>query len=109
MSMLYYRVSTPPIYLLDLTHSFGIAYYVYLKNKFSLNTENLDTARVREILNDKIDEELYNEVLKVLTICDQGKYSPESIDKEDGIIKEMRILLKQIDRNISWDSFLLYS
>ena len=75
--------------------------YVYLKNKFSLNTENLDTLRVREILNDKIDEELCNEVIKVLTICDQGKYSPEAIDKEDGIIKEMRILLKQIDRNIS--------
>ena len=75
--------------------------YKYLKNKFSLNTENLDTTRVREILNDKIDEELCNEVIKVLTICDQGKYSPESIDKEDGIIKEMRILLKQIDRNIS--------
>ncbi|GIR88940.1 MAG: hypothetical protein CM15mP87_04320 [Candidatus Neomarinimicrobiota bacterium] len=75
--------------------------YVYLKNKFSLNTENLDTLRVREILNDKIDEELCNEVIKVLTICDQGKYSPEAIGKEDGIIKEMRILLKQIDRNIS--------
>ena len=83
--------------------------YVYLKNKFSLNTENLDTIRVREILNDKIDEELCNEVIKVLTICDQGKYSPEAIGKEDGIIKEMRILLKQIDRNISWDTFLLYS
>ncbi len=75
--------------------------YVYLKNKFSLNTENLDTIRVREILNDKIDEELCNEVIKVLTICDQAKYSPEAIGKEDGIIKEMRILLKQIDRNIS--------
>ena len=75
--------------------------YVYLKNKFSLNTENLDTLRVREILNDKIDQELCNEVIKVLTICDQGKYSPEAIGKEDEIIKEMRILLKQIDRNIS--------
>ena len=63
--------------------------------------ENLDTIKVREILNDKIDEELCNEVIKVLTICDQGKYSPEAIGKEDGIIKKMRILLKQIDRNIS--------
>ena len=50
---------------------------------------------------EKIDEELCNEVIKILTICDQGKYSPEAIGKEDGIIKEMRILLKQIDRNIS--------
>ena len=85
----------------NLFESASKSLYVYLKNKFSLNTENLDTTRVREILNDKIDEELCNEVIKVLTICDQGKYSPESIDKEDGIIKEMRILLKQIDRNIS--------
>tara|TARA_B100000609_G_C16851970_1_gene250785 strand:- start:120 stop:482 length:363 start_codon:yes stop_codon:yes gene_type:complete len=75
--------------------------YKYLKNKFSLNTENLDPVRVREILNDKIDKELCNEIIKVLTICDQGRYSPQAIDREDGIIKEMKTLLKQIDRNIS--------
>ena len=75
--------------------------YNYLKNKFSLNTENLDPVRVREILNDKIDKELCNEIIKVLTICDQGRYSPQAIDREDGIIKEMKTLLKQIDRNIS--------
>ena len=75
--------------------------YKYLKNKFSLNTENLDTTKVREILNDKIDKELCNETMKVLTICDQGRYSPEGINKGEAIIEEMRTLLKRIDRNIS--------
>ena len=28
--------------------------------------------------------------------------------QQDEIIEEMIILLKQIDRNISWDTFLLY-
>ena len=56
---------------------------------------------VREILNDKIDKELCNEIIKFLTICDQGRYSPEAINKEDSIIEEMRILLKRIDRDIS--------
>ena len=42
-----------------------------------------------------------SEFIKVLTICDQGKYSHEAIGKKDEIIEEMRILLKQIDRNIS--------
>ena len=75
--------------------------FIYLKNKFSLHTDILDTAMVREILNDKIDKELCNEIIKFLTICDQGRYSPEAINKEDSIIEEMRILLKRIDRDIS--------
>jgi hypothetical protein len=75
--------------------------YIYLKNKFSLNTDILDTARVREILNDKIDKEICNEIIKFLTICDQGRYSHEAINKEDSIIEAMGILLKGIDRDIS--------
>ena len=75
--------------------------FIYLKNKFSLNTDILDTTRVREILNDKIDKELCNEIIKLLAICDQGRYSPGGINIEESIIEEMRILLKRIDRSIS--------
>ncbi len=75
--------------------------FIYLKNKFSLNTDILDTTRVREILNDKIDKELCNEIIKLLAICDQGRYSPGGINIEKSIIEEMRILLKRIDRSIS--------
>tara|TARA_Y100000768_G_scaffold113030_1_gene83305 strand:- start:4738 stop:6459 length:1722 start_codon:yes stop_codon:yes gene_type:complete len=75
--------------------------YSYLKNKFSLNSDNLDITRVREILNDKIDKELCNEIIKILTTCDRGRFSPEAIDKGYGIIDEMRILLKRVDRHIS--------
>ena len=75
--------------------------FIYLKNKFTLNTEVLDTTKVREILNDKIDKELCNEIIKILTTCDRGRFSPEAIDKGYGIIDEMRILLKRVDRHIS--------
>jgi len=75
--------------------------YLYLKDRLSLPSENLDPAKVKSILSNKIDNNLCEELVDILSICDEGKYSPIAIDKKDTIIDEMAILLKRIEKEIS--------
>ena len=75
--------------------------YLYLKDRLSLPSENLDPAKVKVILSNKIDKNLCEKLINILLICDQGKYSPIAIDKKDTIIDEMAVLLKRIEKEIS--------
>lgn len=75
--------------------------YLYLKDRLSLPSENLDPAKVNSILSNKIDKNLCEDLVDILSVCDQGKYSPIAIDKKDTIIDEMAILLKRIEKEIS--------
>ena len=73
-------------------------FYIYLKDRLALRSDNLDPAKVKSILIDKIDNGLFDELIDILTICDQGKYSPSALDKKDTIIDEMEVLLNRIDK-----------
>ena len=73
-------------------------FYIYLKDRLALRSDNLDTAKVKSILIDKIDNGLFDELIDILTICDQGKYSPSALDKKDTIIDEMAVLLNRIEK-----------
>ncbi len=77
------------------------AFYEYLKDKCSLSTNNLDPASVEMILNDKLEKKLIDRVIETLMICDAGKYSPNAIEREDTIKKEMVDIIKQVDKNLS--------
>jgi len=73
-------------------------FYIYLKDRLALRSDNLDPAKVKSILIDKIDNGLFDELIDILTICDQGKYSPSALDKKDTIIDEMAVLLNRIEK-----------
>ena len=74
--------------------------YIYLKDKLNLPSKNLDPAVVKQILDNKLEKVIYNKLNDLLLICDEGKYSPDSKEKEKNIIKEMEQVLKQIDKNL---------
>ena len=73
-------------------------FYIYLKDRLALRSDKLDPAKVRSILINKIDMDLFDELIDILTICDQGRYSPDAIDKKDTIIDEMAVLLNRIEK-----------
>ena len=75
--------------------------YQYLKDKLILPSKNLDSSIVRNILFDKINEDLCNELVDLLIICDQGIYSPQAINKKETILNEMAVLLKRIEKEIT--------
>ena len=73
-------------------------FYIYLKDRLALRSDKLDPAKVRSILINKIDMDLFDELIDILTICDQGRYSPDAIDKKDTIIDEMAVLLNRVEK-----------
>ena len=73
-------------------------FYIYLKDRLALRSDKLDPAKVKSILINKIDMDLFDELIDILTICDQGRYSPDAIDKKDTIIDEMAVLLNRIEK-----------
>ena len=75
--------------------------YQYLKDKLILPSKNLDSSIVKNILFDKINEDLCNELVDLLIICDQGIYSPQAINKKETILNEMAVLLKRIEKEIT--------
>lgn len=73
-------------------------FYIYLKDRLALRSDKLDPAKVKSILINKIDMDLFDELIDILTICDQGRYSPDAIDKKDTIIDEMAVLLNRVEK-----------
>ena len=98
------RANLKKLYNNDNDDPFEVAsktLYLYLKDRLSLPSENLDPAKVKSILSYKIDKKLCEELIDILSLCDKGKYSPIAIDKKDTIIDEMAVLLKRIEKEIS--------
>ena len=57
--------------------------------------------KVKLILNDKLEKKIIDQIIKTLTICDAGKYSPDAIERQDTIKKDMVDLIKQVDKQLS--------
>ena len=77
------------------------AFCQYLKDKLLLPSKNLDPNLVKSILIDKVNKDLCKELVDLLIVCDQGRYSPQVVNKKDTVLYEMRVLLKKIDREIT--------
>jgi hypothetical protein len=77
------------------------AFCQYLKDKLSLSSKNLDPILVKSILIDKVKKDTCKELVDLLIVCDQGRYSPQAVNKKDTVLSEMRVLLKKIDREMT--------
>ena len=77
------------------------AFCQYLKDKLLLPSKNLDPILVKSILIDKVNKDICKELVDLLIVCDQGRYSPQAVNKKDTVINEMKVLLKKIDREMT--------
>ena len=50
---------------------------------------------------DKVTKDICKELVDLLIVCDQGRYSPQAVNKKDTVINEMKVLLKKIDREMT--------
>ena len=73
--------------------------YHYLKDKFSLSTDNLDPLTVYSLLKGKVQEEDLDSLVHILKMCDSGQYAPGKKLNEENLITNVRKLLNRIDKN----------
>ena len=53
------------------------AIYVFVQEKFLLSSKNFDQAYVKNLLENRVDDAIIEELIYLLKICDAGKYSPD--------------------------------
>jgi len=76
------------------------AFYIFLKDKLSLPSHNLDPSSVETCLNKRVSNESLNNILTLLKSCDAGKYAPGGLEREATILSEMASIMKHADRVI---------
>ena len=76
------------------------SFYSYLKERLMLNTYNLDPSIVKSILLDKVSSELVSKILIALKTCDEGKYAPNGLVKQESILVEMESILKETEKEL---------
>ena len=74
--------------------------YSYLKDKLNLPSVNLDPSKVRVVLKNRVDNKLCNQLVGLLIICDEGKYSPSVKEKKEDITDEVTELLSILDKEL---------
>ena len=72
--------------------------YIYLKEKFYLQTDKMDPTTVQTILEKYIPEQEMNELIQLLYRCDAARFSPQSADYKSNIIPDTISILKKIDK-----------
>ena len=72
--------------------------YTYLKEKFYLQTDNLDPTMVQNVLKNHIPEQEMNELIQILNRCDAGRFSPQTAEIKSDIIPSAISILKKIDK-----------
>jgi hypothetical protein len=72
--------------------------YIYLKEKFYLQTNKMDPTTVQTILEKYIPEQEMNELIQLLYRCDAARFSPQSADYKSNIIPDTISILKKIDK-----------
>ncbi len=73
------------------------AIYPFLKDRFYLQSEQLDPHLVHSVFVNKIDERELTELIKILNVCDAGRYAPGAASSKDDLIDKTRKLLKRIN------------
>ncbi|MAV96750.1 MAG: hypothetical protein CMG06_06380 [Candidatus Marinimicrobia bacterium] len=61
----------------------------------------LEDIKILESEIDKVNKDICKELVDLLIVCDQGRYSPQAVNKKDTVINEMKVLLKKIDREMT--------
>jgi len=76
------------------------ALYRYVKDKFSLTTDQLDPRMLETFLHSKISSENLDEIIALARICDAGRYAPGAAEHREKIIPRTLKILKSIDREL---------
>ena len=71
--------------------------YLYLKEKFHLPNSNLDSASVRSLLVDKIDDHQLYDLIELIKLCDSFSYG-QATNKNENIYRKSIELLSEINR-----------
>ena len=66
--------------------------------KFLLPSHNLDPLSVNALLKGKIEKIALDELIKILKLCDAGKYSPNDEIDRATIIKKTQDVLQKINK-----------
>lgn len=72
----------------------------FVKEKLFLDSENLDPASLKSELDNKISDELIEELVDIIKICDAGRFGPEGVSAEISIKKEAREIMKKINTEL---------
>jgi len=77
------------------------ALYRYIKDKFTLTTDQLDPGLLQTLLGSKISSENLDEIVSLARICDAGRYAPGAAEFRENIISRTLKILKLIDRELT--------
>jgi len=72
----------------------------YNKEKLFLKSENLDSASLKTELDRKISQELFDELISIIKICDAGRFGPEGATAEISIKNRAREIIIKIDGDL---------
>ena len=78
----------------------SLSFYFYLKERLILSSSNLDPISVEMILSEKVSSKLMSKILIALKTCDEGKYAPDGLVKQNEILMDMELILKQIEKEL---------
>ena len=73
--------------------------YVYLKDRFFLSSEHLDPLSVKKTLKGIIELEHLDSLIRILKLCDAGRYGLDASDAENTILDDARNILYRLDSN----------
>ena len=73
--------------------------YVYLKDRFFLSSEHLDPLSVKKTLKGIIELDHLDSLIRILKLCDAGRYGPDASDAENTILDDARNILYRLDSN----------
>ena len=73
--------------------------YIYLKDRFFLSSEHLDPLSVKKTLKGIIELDNLDSLIRILKLCDAGRYGPDASDAENTILDDARNILYRLDSN----------
>ena len=76
------------------------AIYVFLQDRLLLPTKNLDPNSTQNIMKNLISQNLLDELIDILKICDAAKYSPAYKLEKDTIITKTKRILNKLDKSL---------
>jgi hypothetical protein len=74
--------------------------YTYLKDKIQLPSDNLDPIAVKKLLHKRIDQDLIEEIVAHLKICDSSHYGGQEENDQAVTHKKTIEILENMDKQI---------
>ena len=73
--------------------------YIYLKDRFFLSSEHLDPLSVKRTLKGIIEADHLDALIKILKLCDAGRYGPDASEVQDTLLDDAKNILYKLDSN----------